>query len=75
MLDDWVTHLHTYRNLAHGRTQIALIWATLKAKPTDRAQTQNGGSACVLSGHLRHLAWCRLSMYSTIWPGTRMYRN
>jgi hypothetical protein len=43
MLDDWVTHLHTYRNLAHGHTQIVLIWATLKAKPTDRAQTQNGG--------------------------------
>jgi hypothetical protein len=41
MLNDCVTHLHAYRNLVHGHTQIALIWATLKAKPTDRAQAQN----------------------------------
>jgi hypothetical protein len=26
MLNDRVTHLHAYRNLAHGHTQIALIW-------------------------------------------------
>ena len=43
MLIDRVTHLHAYRNLAHGHTQIALIWATLKAKPADHAQAQNGG--------------------------------
>jgi hypothetical protein len=49
MLNDRVTHLHAYRNLAHGHTQIALIWATLKAKPADHAQAQNESSLLLLS--------------------------